>query len=153
MICTHTNGKRYIVSGKRQRIEDLKISLAGGETPEDLAIFGLVPAPEEKPAPVVTEAQALATEHPELPGHVRAAFASLVRLAELGVAISLDPLSGWDEIGEAIADAKAAAADFAAYRAIDSEGDRAEGHWRKVTFHIGEDAAYRLAPELAAIGV
>ena len=55
--------------------------------------------------------------------------------------------------GEAIADAKAAAPDFAAYRAIDSEGGRAEGHWRKVTFHIGEDAAYRLAKELAETGV
>lgn len=103
--------------------------------------------------PVVTEAQALAAAHPELPGHVRAAFDSLVKLAGMGVAISLDPLSGWDEIGEAIADAKAAAPDFAAYRAIDSEGDRAEGHWKKITFHIGEDAAYRLAKELAETGV
>ena len=106
------------------------------------------------PPPVVTEAQTLAAAHPEIPEHVRAAFDSLVKLAQMGVAISLDPLSGWDEIGEAVADAKAscaAANDFQGYFAIDSEMDRAEGHWRKVTFHIGEEAAYRLAGELAQI--
>lgn len=105
-------------------------------------------------APTITEAQRIAAIHTDLPAHVRAAFASLGKLAELGVALVLDPLPGWDGIGAAIADAKAARAaanDFQGYFAIDAEKDRAEGHWKKVTFHIGEEAAYRLAPELARI--
>lgn len=144
----------HTITGRCQYLCDLSLGLAGNETDADLAALGLVPVPEPVPEPVITEAQALASEHPELPGEVRASLAALAELVAIGVQLDLSAgLPGWPDIAAAVADAVASAADLAAVRALWSTQARADGHWRAVEYWCGSpQAAYRLAPELAAIG-
>lgn len=114
-----------------------------------------LPAPPVDPPPVVTEAQRLAAEHPDLPATVRAAFAALQSLVSMGVAIDLSAgLPPWRVIGPAIAARRREIGDLAVYRDLDAAADEADGCWRDVEYFCGSpQAAYRLAPTLAHIGV
>ena len=119
----------------------------------DLGCEPYTPPPVDPP-PVVTEAQALAAAHPDLPGTVRAALAALQSLVSIGVNLDLSAgLPGWQHIGPAIAARRLQLASIPeAYAALDAAADMADGYWRAVVYWCGSDAtAYRLAPELAAI--
>jgi len=146
----HTDGTIYrpgqIVAGQQThpRMSD-----------EAWAALGCEPYTPPPPEPGPTEAEALVAAHPDAPAEVRAALAELVALVGIGVAIDLSgDLPGWPEITAAVAAAKAQATTLAKLRALCSHADAADGHWRAVVTWTGAYAtAYRLAPELAAMGV
>ncbi len=114
------------------------------------------PDPPTEAEQAAAEAASLATEHPDLPATVRAAFVALQSLVSMGVQIDLTAgIPGWQAIGPAIAARRLEIATLPdAYAALDAAADMADGYWRAVVYWCGSDrAAYRLAPALAQLGV